>query len=234
MKIKLTALMAAFIGLTAMNAQQFLTPTYSHSGKKTSYITMSDGSELQGTIKDIDREKGLIEYIKIEDGAGKKHKLDAEEIQYMYLPPSGADKLAQKTAFLTDAQKWNNDKLNQDFLSQGYVYYVLTDVKIKKKESKLLMQLLNPDFSKEVQVYFDPFAKQTASVGVGSVNVVGGNAKSYYVSKGGAPAVKLEKKAYKEEFIPLWKSCDAVMEKYPDASWSDLAQHVLTYSECQE
>jgi hypothetical protein len=37
---------------------------------------LADGTEINGTIKDIDREKGLIEYIKLQDGAGKKHKLN--------------------------------------------------------------------------------------------------------------------------------------------------------------
>ena len=129
MKFKISALAILFMAFTAVQAQQLLSPSFSYSGKKTSYITLADGSEVQGTIKDIDREKGLIEYIKIEDGAGKKHKLDAEDIQFMYLPPSGADKLSQKTAFLTDTKKWNNEKLNQDLLSEGFVFFELADVK---------------------------------------------------------------------------------------------------------
>lgn len=233
MKLKITALAVLFIAFTTVKAQQLLTPSFSYSGKKTSYITLVDGSEVQGTIKDIDREKGLIEYIKIEDGAGKKHKLDAEDIKFMYLPPSGVDKLSQKTAFLTDAKKWNNEKLNQDLLSQGFVYFELADVKIKKKESKLLMQLLNPDFSKYVKIYHDPFAKKTMSVGVAGVDVVGGIAKSYYISKEGAPAFKIEKKAYNEEFIPLWKSCSSLMEKYPTAEWNELVEHIIAFTECQ-
>ncbi len=119
-----------------LNAQQLLCPSYGFSHKKTSYITLQDGTEIQGNIKDIDREKGLIKFIKIKDGAGKKHKLKPEAVKHMYLPPSGLDKLSTAADFLTDTQKWNDDKLNQDLLNQGYVYFELADGKVKKKNKK--------------------------------------------------------------------------------------------------
>ncbi len=196
-------------------------------------MTLNDGTEIEGTIKDLDRKKGLIEEVKIKDGAGKKYKFDADEIKYMYLPPSGFDKMSKALDFMGDAQKWNDEKLNQDFLNQGYVYFELADVKVKKKNRKLLMQLLNPTFSKEVKVYHDPYAKETMGAGIGGVTVVGGDAKSYYVSKGGKPAFRLKKKDYKAEFTPMWNSCKELMEKYPDMKWKNLVEHVLAFSECQ-
>lgn len=216
-----------------LNGQDLLSPSMTFSKKKTAYITLTDGTELQGNIRDIDRKKGLIDYIKIKDGAGKKHKLKPEDVQFMYLPPSGIDKLAKAMDFATDAQKWNNEKLEQDFLNQGYVYFELADVKIKKKNRKLLMQLLNPNFSKYVKVYDDPFAKETMSLGVGGVDLVGGNAKSYYISKEGAPAFKLKKKDYKKEFVPFWNSCKNIISEYKEQNWSDLVKHIIAYSECK-
>ena len=127
MKKQALLLVATFLFSIGMQAQELLSPSMTFSHKKTSYITLLDGTEINGTIKDLDREKGLIEYVKIKDGAGKKYKLDADEIKFMYLPPSGFDKLSKATSFLKDAKKWNNDKLNQDFLSQGYIYFELAD-----------------------------------------------------------------------------------------------------------
>lgn len=225
-------LLAAYV--TEGLAQQLLSPSYSFSHKKTSYITMADGNEIKGTIKDIDRKKGLIKYVKIKDGSGKKHKLKPNDIKFMYLPPSGIDKYAKAAGFLTDAQKWNDEKLDQDLLNQRYVYFENTDVKIKKKQRPMLMQLLNPTFSSKVKVYHDPFAKKTMSVGVGSVDVVGGNAKSYYVQAGSDEAAyRLKKKHYKKEFVPMWDDCKTVIDKYSQIRWTELTQHIIDYTECK-
>jgi nitrate reductase beta subunit len=62
----------------------------------------------------------------------------------------------------SDAQKGSNDELNQERLKEGYVYFENANLQIKKgRQMELLMQLLNPTFSKQVKVYHDPMAKQT-------------------------------------------------------------------------
>lgn len=216
----------------ASYAQELLSPSFVFSHKKTSYVTLLDGTEIQGTLKDIDRKKGLIKFVNIKDGNGKKHKLKSEEIKFMYLMPNGWDKLGKKMSFLTDVKKWGDDKLNNDFLSIGYVYFELSDVKVKKKNLKLQMQLLNPTFSKAVKIYHDPFAKETASLKLGGIKVVGGIAKSYYVAKGNQPAYRFYKKDYKKAFTPMWKSCKKVERAHKDKNWADLVKHVVTFTEC--
>lgn len=215
-------------------AQQLLSPSSTFSHKKTAYVTLNDGKEIKGNLQDLDRKKGLIKLVKIEDDNGKKLKLKPASIKYMYLPPSGLDKLSKATEFLTNVQKWNDEKLDQDLLNQGYVYFESTNVKIKKKEMMMLMQLLNPTFSKIVKVYDDPMAKKTMSVGVGNVKVAGGNAKSYFIKVGDGAAYKLEKKDYKKEFVPLWKKCDNVIQKYQDVKWNELTKHIIDYTECMQ
>lgn len=213
--------------------QELLSPSFSFSHKKTAYITLDTGKEIKGNIKDIDRDKGLIEEIKIINGKGKKLKLKPEDIKFMYLPPSGIDKLGNAMNTLTDTQKWNDQKLNQDLLSQGYVYFENSAVKIKKREEVLLMQLLNPDFSKVVKVYHDPKAKETTAIGIGGLDVAGGDIKSYYIKVNDEAAYKVKKKNYAEEFIPIYRSCKSIIENNPKPSWKDLTKHILELSECQ-
>lgn len=151
----------------------------------------------------------------------------------MYLPPSNYDKLGKATKFLNDATKWNNEKLEQDLLKQGYVYFEYTPVKVKKKTIGMLMQLLNPSFSKAVQVYHDPYANETMSVGIGGVKVAGGNAKSYYIKHtDDEVAVRLKKKHYDDMFETLWGNCDSLKSEKPD--WSELVNDVVKYTECAE
>lgn len=213
-------------------AQQLLTPSFTFSHKKTSYITLTDGTEIKGTLKKIDRKKGLITYVRYEDENGKKHKLKATDVKYMYLPPSGLDKLGKRIGFFEDIKNWTNDKLDQDFLNQGLIYFENSQVKVKKKKMTLLMQLLNPSFSKKVKVYHDPRAKETASIGIAGLTLAGGYEKSYFISIDGSVANKVEKKRYKKEFGSLWSKCNTLAEKYPKVSWYELVKHIMDYSEC--
>lgn len=233
MKKKLTLVALTLILALSANAQELLSPSKVFSHKKTSYVTLENGVEIKGTLTDIDRKKGLIKLIKIEDGTGTIHKLKPNSVKFMYLSPSGLDKLSKAIDFATDAKKWTNEKLNQDFLSQGYVYFETVNVKIKKKTTPMLMQLLNPDFSKIVKVYHDPYAKETASLGIAGIKVVGGIAKSYYIMLDSDPAAyKMEKSKYKKEFPALWNKCSN-LSKTTDINWNELTKHIIQYTECK-
>lgn len=224
----------AVIAFYALQAQQLLTPSFSFSHSKPCYVTLKDGKEMEATIKKIKRKKGLIEEIHVRDTiTGERLKLKPSEVSFMYLPPNLFDKATKASEFLSNSQKWNNEKLNQDFLNQGMIYFENSKVKIKKKEKELLMQLLNPTFSKEVKVYHDPFAKETMSFGVAGVDVVGGNAKSYFISVDGKPAYKVLKKKYKKEYPKLWGSCSSMVTA-PDIRWSNLVDDVIAYTECKK
>ncbi|NNE30509.1 MAG: hypothetical protein HKN16_12795, partial [Saprospiraceae bacterium] len=199
-KLILTGVAFLFLSGTIL-AQSLLPPVFSYSHKKTSYITLKNGSTVEGTIKDLDRKKGIIEEVKLKDGSGKVIKLKPSEIDYMYLPASGWDKMGSSLGFLSDASRWDNDDLDQDKIARGYVYIESSDVMVKKKRMQLLVQLLNPHFSQKIKVYHDPLAGETASIGIAGVKVAGGLDKSYYVKKESAKAaVRLKKKDYSDEF----------------------------------
>jgi hypothetical protein len=231
---KVSLLIVTIAFFAHAQAQQLLTPSTTFSHKKASIITLKDGSEIKGELKGLKREKGLISQVKIEDENGKTQKIKPEDISFMYLPPSGLDKLSKAMDFLTDAQKWNDEKLDQDLLNQGYVYFENATVQVKKKKMVLLMQLLNPTFSKNVKVYHDPLAKETMSVGVGNIDVAGGDAKSYFIQVGEEVAYKVEKKKYDEEFPKLFGKCSTLAEKYPLIKWKELTNHIIDYTECEK
>lgn len=215
-------------------AQQLLTPTNTFSHQKTVFVTKTDGKEIKGTLDDVDRKKGLIEEVTILDTTGAKIKLKASDIKFMYLYPSGMDKLGKAMKTISDVQRWNDEKLNNDLINQGYVYIEQSEVQLKKQKMILLMQLLNPTFSKYVKIYYDPLAGETTSYGVGGFTVAGGDAKSYFFKKGSDVAYKLEKKNYSDEFKTIWGDCDKIIKKYPEPKWTDLSKHTFEYSsECK-
>lgn len=217
---------------SSLSAQAaLLSPTYQFSKKKTSYVTLKDGTQLEGNVKDFDRKKGITKYIKLKATDGKTYKLKANEIKHAYFHPSG---LSSYMSIFDDlkVQRWGKD-LEEGLFKDGYVYLENTQLQIKKKRQELLVQLLNPHFADGIRIYFDPFAKQSASLGVGPVTVAGGNAKSYYVKKtGDEVAVRLKKKDYREEFPAYFGDCPAV-EASGKVKWIDLADHAFIYStEC--
>ena len=56
--IRQTLVLLMFFVLTnEISAQQLLSPSFTYSHSKTAYITLTDGTEITGTIKDIDRKK---------------------------------------------------------------------------------------------------------------------------------------------------------------------------------
>ncbi|SMG09344.1 hypothetical protein SAMN05661096_00201 [Marivirga sericea] len=231
---KLTLSFLALTLVFQVCGQELLSPSFTYSHKKTSYVTLKDGSEITGTLKDLDRKKGLIKQVKIEKEDGDKVKLKPEDIKSMYLPQSGLDKVSQAMDAATDAQKWNNEQMNQDLLDDGYVYFENADVYYKKKKKmELLMQLLNPHFSKEIKVYHDPMAKQSMGVGIGGVTLAGGLEKSYFImTEGDEAAYKLKKKDYDDEYEVMWKGCDDLLNS-EERAWRDLGKHVVEFSECQ-
>ena len=152
----------------------------------------------------------------------------------MCLPASGLNKLSSKINSVTVVDKWDDKDLNLETIENGYGYFEYTPVMLKKKKRDLLMQLVNPHFAKKVRVYFDPYARQTMAVGVGGLTVAGGLDKSYFVKVGEAPAYKIEKKNYDDQYPELFKSCPTLVAKIKeDPDWKDFAEHVIEFTECE-
>lgn len=232
MKLRTTLFLVAMVFASTTFAQKFIPAFDTFSGKKVAYVTLEDGTQVEGTIKDIDRKKGQIESIKLRTGDNKKVEYTAEEIKHMYLPPSGFDKFVKTMDYAYDATQWGDD-LNKEVIEKGYAYFEKTNVQIKKKNRVLLMQLINPAFSGKISVYTDPFARETAGLGVGGIQVTGGDEKSYYIKKGDNAAYRLEKKDFKESFKMVFEGCPAVVKKggkKPD--WKLFAEYVAEYNKC--
>lgn len=227
----LTLVCLLFAMATTLSAQSFLQPFEGVSRKKPSYVTLKDGTELEGTIKSLDRKKGLIEEIKIEMD-GKKKKIAAEDIKHMYLPASNFAKLMNASEKVTDATKWESGDLDEEHLKNGYAYFEFAAVQIKKKKRDLLLQLVNPNFANGIRVYHDPFARETAGIGVAGIQVAGGLEKSYYVKKGDDVAIRLKKKDYDEQFKPFFGDCASVVKIAggDDPKWADFPKHTYEYN----
>ncbi len=223
------------IGTSFSSIAQTFAPAFNGvSKKKTTYITLKNGEEKEVIIKKLFFKKGLIDDLKVvEAGSEAKTKINPEDIDFMYVPPSAFAKLTQTLEAANDLTRIQDGELSSEHLDNGYLYMESSNVQIKKgKTQYCMLQLMNPTFSKKIKVYNDPFAGETASVGIGGLTVAGGLDKSYYIKKEGEDlARKIKKKDYKRDMTELFSECPAVIEKYGETpQWSEFEQFIYDYS----
>ncbi|WP_051254375.1 F0F1 ATP synthase subunit delta [Arenibacter latericius] len=210
-------------------------PAYSsYSRKKPAYVTLKTGEKFEADIKDVDRKKGLINEIKFIKPDGKKLRVMADEIADLYMAPSGIDQLQKHDNYMKDVTKWGKSD-GSKYISKGYTLYTnqLVSLKNKKKEAEFLMQVINPKFSQYIEVYSDPWAKETMSLGFGAMNLAGDRAKSYYIKKGNEKVLWLTKKDFDDHFESLFMDNDKFKAKYADHrfKWRLLGVYILDYTE---
>lgn len=224
-----------FTTISASSLAQTFAPAFEgYSRKKTTYLTLKNGEEKSVVIKKLFFKKGLIDELKVvQSSNGEKVKINPEDIDYMYVPPSGLAKLNQIMDAATDLTKLQDGELSSKHLDDGYLYMESSKVQIKKNKVQFCMlQVMNPTFSKKIKVFNDPFAKETKSIGVAGMTLAGGLDKSYYIKKDNEEvAKKIKKKEYKKDMEELFSECPSVIEKYGDnPKWAGFEQFIYDYS----
>ncbi|MFZ1516291.1 MAG: hypothetical protein WAT21_12870 [Saprospiraceae bacterium] len=223
---KLILLCLTWCAILNLQAQNFLPAFDLFSKNKPCYITLKDGTKIEGEIDKIDRRKGLIEEITIETADKKEHELEAKDIKEMYLPASGFQKLMDMDNAMMNVKTYSGE-IDMEHIKKGYAYFVSTKVILKKEPEDLLMQVVNPGFSEKILVFHDPQAAETASVGIGGFTVAGGDDKSYFIKVGEDAAYKLKKKDYSDAFPALFNDCPEIIKQYGKKPvWTDFDTHV--------
>ena len=211
---------------------QFL-PVYDRYASKECKIKLKDGTVVMGINDDLDRKKGQIYSIEIKDSkTGKKKEYESDEIDEMYLMPSGFDKFTKKSAAVSDLRSYTNKNLDK-ILDQGYVFFKNQSVSLKnkKKEKEYLMQLVNPEFCSVIQVFGDNMARESASIGFGPLKMAGGLDKSFYVKKGDE-IFWLKKSDFDEGYDKLFADSPEFVAKYPKkgVAWRNLNLYIYEYT----
>lgn len=232
MKFFSTSLLIA-LSIGILNGQRFVDPISLFSKKKTAYITLADGTEIEGTLKKVLRKKGQVESIKLNLENGDVKEYEPADIQFAFLPQSGFEKFGDANARAFDATRWGEESVEGERIKNGYGYFESQKAQIKKKNIHLLMQVANPHFNKHITMYFDPLAGETTSMSVGGIKVAGGIEKSYYVRlDDGGDAFRMKKKEYDDMLKKLFGDCDKYLtEGEKSANWSELPKHIFNYTQ---
>ncbi len=207
------------------------------SPKKISTVILKDNNEYQGFSKSWQKDRGQILSITIEDAETKEiRKFEANDIAEMYLYADDAEKSVKAAKFVSNIRNYNTKKFRKQ-TSDEPIHFVNQTVSLKnKKENKeFLMQVINPDFDKTIQVYHDPFASATATTGFAGAPAFGGGViKSYYVKKGNK-VMWLHKDDFSDNYDFLFSDNAEFMKKYPKkyAEWDYFSFFVNEYTEMQ-
>lgn len=207
------------------------------SSKKNSTLLLKDGTKKEGPVSGIDRKKGQITSIKMKDASGKKIEYQADEIEEMYLPITGMAKGAKVANYFGNTRNWGSKSLNKSTNpNEVYVKNIKASLKNKKTEKEFLMQLINPSFSSQIEVYADPMASETTSVSFGGGPKIGGGVtKSYYVKKGDE-VIWLKKGEFEENYNFLFGDNEEFLQKFPYKSikWDHLSYLIAEYTKMSE
>lgn len=207
------------------------------SSKKNSTLILKDGTKKEGPVSGVDRKKGQITSIKMKDSSGKKTEYKADEIEEMYLPIAGFVKGAKVASYFGNTRNWGNKNLSKSTNpDEVYVKNIKASLKNKKAEKEFLMQLINPSFSSQIEVYADPMATETASTGFsGGPKFGGGVTKSYYVKKGDE-VIWLKKAEFKENYNFLFGDNQEFLQKFPYNSikWEHFSYLIAEYTKMSE
>ncbi|WP_286444038.1 MULTISPECIES: hypothetical protein [unclassified Myroides] len=114
-----------------------------------------------------------------------KVEYQADEIEEMYLPISGYVKGGKVVNYFGNARNWGSKRLTKSTNpDEVYVKNIRASLKNKKAENEYLMQLINPSFSSQIEVYADTATSETTSFSFGGGSSIGGGViKSYYIKK---------------------------------------------------
>lgn len=202
--------------------------------KKVSTIKLKDGSVQKGYCKGVATKKGQIHEITLKDSAtSKTNTFKAEQISEAFLYASGWEKAGKITKYF-DNYGMNKRTNVKKITDNDQIYFINQKVSLKNKkdDKEFLMQLINPDFSQIISVYYDPFAKETQGFSIGGSPTFGGGViKSYYVQKGDK-VMWLHKSDFEENYNFLFGDNEAFMKKYPYKSveWDWLSALIFEYT----
>lgn len=94
--------------------------------------------------------------------ADGKERIDAVEIEELYLPVSNLKKGMCAADFFSKVSSMKTKDIRATVEKQdSYYKSVKVLIKNKKFEDTYLLQQLNPEFNKFIQVYADPTASET-------------------------------------------------------------------------
>jgi hypothetical protein len=220
-------LLTLLVSVLSTTAQNFMPGFDIFSHKMPAYLTLNDGTKVEGEIDKLNRKRNNISGIKMVIN-GKDIEYAPEDIKEMYLPANKLNKFSLKYDNALNTSK----DYDLDVINEGYGYFENTEVEFGGKVQTLMMQLVNPSSANKITVYFDPMAMQTMSVGIGPIST-GGIDRSYYIKTSEGTAFKISKANIKKVYKELFEDCPSLLKEIgKKPNWKVFDEYVFAHAHC--
>jgi hypothetical protein len=226
-----------------LQAQKFNKRYAGFSKSKLIYIETEDGKRVEGYLRGLTKDDGLVTIVKLKDTSDKRAEFTTSQVKKMYLFPSLTSKVEGLLIQDDVPNSWGDESFIDTLLiKQGYVLFEKVPIKIEDKKNKdfktkeVILQLVNPHFSKQIKVYDNPNTDNSGLISVGNISVVGGTINSYYIRKVSEKAAyKLYSWDYSKKFSDLFGESQIFMEKYSkSAAWIHIERDIYQFTLLRE
>jgi hypothetical protein len=238
MKKQLIAVMAAFLISVAAYGQGFVEVVEGNglSGlfNNDCVLKLESGEMIHGKFASGTYVNNGFSKISLKLENGEKARFEPDQIISLHIKKSGLMKLFMVTDATASVKEMIHTDFNQLVNRDSVIFE--TAVTPKKKETRRILQLLNPGFDSKIKVYAEPNAK-TGGLNVGGLQLTGGEDKAYLFVKNGEKAFQVKKGSYARNFEELYSDCPKMLEAFKDQKikWDDVALHVYAYDQlCKE
>lgn len=222
LKITFLAFLGIYFSITAQQLQQ---PLEDFPMSNRGYALLKSGEVIEGKILTTNSTRGITK-VSLEDESGTRHQISAEDIYEFAIAMNGAVRLQ----YLNERGSSVKKLLSKDQPTakpQDFIIFRNTSV---NGEKELLLQLLNPDFEEIFEVFYDPFARKTTTLEGEYITWTGDKHRAYFISKNGAPLMKVKKGNYDKVFEALFGDCEQLVSEVKKPKLEDLGRHINTYS----
>lgn len=222
-----------------LQAQNFNKRYAGFSRSKLIYVETEDGTKIEGYLGGFKKDEGLITMVKLKDKSDKKLEFTTSQIKKMYLYPSSFSKVEGLLVKDDVVNNWGDDSvIDTVLIKQGYVLFEKIPIKTAGKRKnefntkEVMLQLVNPHFSKKMKVYDNPNTDNSGLINVGGISVVKGGINSYYIRKvSEGVAYKLYSWDYSKKFSDIFGDSPDFMETFGKSPlWIHFERDVYQYT----
>lgn len=225
---QLFSLFAILCFCQLINAQEFLTPLETLTGKVQ--VTTVDGKTVYGKLTSVTFEARGLGNFRVKDSATEEViKFTPENVKTLQVKMTFNNRMEtiEKQSMFKLLKSKGKEVSDREYITFNLVPYP------EKKDKLLLLELLNPDFSNKIQVYEHRVGGKSSTSILG-INTESNESRSYIVVINGEASF-VEKKKYKTDYFDkIFASCPELMAmSEKEVSFSDFAKHVSIFEKCK-